>query len=234
MTQTRIAKVLAAAGIASRRAAEQLIFEGRVTVNGAVLEEPGVKVDPAVDAIAVDGKPIPATEKKLYFILNKPMGYFCSSKRRTTEDLVIDLFSKHPERLFTVGRLDRDTTGLLIVTNDGDFANQVIHPSSNVAKEYIVQTQEPVDGFSLRRMRDGCEVEGVFVKPISVEKIKHNSVKVVVMEGKKREVRIIVKAAGLTVLALKRTAIGGLRMEGLREGEYRPMTDADKRTIFSS
>lgn len=234
MKEQRIAKVLAGAGIASRRAAEQLVFEGRVSVNGETLTEPGTKVDPEVDEIAVDGRVIPKAERKLYFVLNKPLGYFCSNKRRTDEPLVIDLFkADYSERLFTVGRLDKDTTGLLIVTNDGEFANRVIHPSSNVAKTYVVRTQELVDSDSLRRIAGGCEVEGIFVKPVQVQKIKRDSVRITVMEGKKREVRILVKSAGLKVTALKRIAIGGLELEDLPIGSFRPMTIEDKQAIFN-
>src|SRR5271169_5148464 len=134
-TKKRLSKALAAAGIASRRAAEEIIFEGRVKVNGAVVKVPQTLVDWDSDAIVVDGEPINGEEKKVYYVLNKPHGFICSNARIGSKKLVLDLFAGLPYRLFTVGRLDRDTTGLLIVTNDGHFANRVIHPSSNISKE---------------------------------------------------------------------------------------------------
>ncbi|MBM3198304.1 MAG: rRNA pseudouridine synthase, partial [Chlamydiae bacterium] len=129
-TKKRLSKVLAAAGVASRRAAEELIFAGKVTVNGSIVTTPQTLVSPKEDAICCEGKKVGYEEAKLYFLLNKPKGYICSNARVGTKKIVRDLFAKIPQRLFTVGRLDRETTGLLIVTNDGHFANKVIHPSS--------------------------------------------------------------------------------------------------------
>lgn len=136
----RLSKTLAAAGVASRRAAEELIFEGRVKVNGAVEKVPQTLVDAEADLILVDDEPIKSEERKVYYILNKPHGFVCTNARIGTKKLVIDLFAHLNLRLFTVGRLDRDTTGLLLVTNDGHFANKVIHPSSNIVKEYLIKT----------------------------------------------------------------------------------------------
>src|SRR5271169_5561850 len=125
----RLSKALAAAGVASRRACEELIFKGKVTVNGEIVIVPQTLVSWEKDEISVDGVPLKTEQGKVYFILNKPKGYICSSARIGSKKLVVDIFQNLPYRLFTVGRLDRDTTGLLIITNDGHFANQVIHPS---------------------------------------------------------------------------------------------------------
>src|SRR5262245_57071653 len=142
--QNRLSKTLAAAGVASRRAAETLIFDGKVTVNGAVALLPQTMVDASKDKICVNGKPISKPQEFVYYMLHKPAGYDCSNRRIGRTKLVIDLFSDSPHRLFTVGRLDKDTEGLLLVTNDGHFANNVIHPSNGISKEYLVKTDQEV------------------------------------------------------------------------------------------
>lgn len=234
MEQLRIAKVLAAAGIASRRHAEEYIADGRVTINGTLCEHPSVKVDPNVDVIEVDGKPLPKAETKAYFILNKPAGYECTSREgMRTKKIVVNLFKEQNLRLFTVGRLDRDTEGLLIVTNDGHFANRVMHPSSNLQKEYIAKVQQEVEEEHLETMRAGCYVEETFVRPKRVVKVRRGTVKITVMEGKKREVRLIVKKAGLDIVSLSRIRIGGLTLGPMPVGSYRELTAREREAIFS-
>lgn len=220
----RLSKVLAAAGVASRRACEALIFEGRASVNGEICRTPQTLVSLDKDRIVVDGQAIRRPEKKKYFILNKPRGYLCSSRGRTRERLVVDLFDRVPERLFTVGRLDRDTQGLIIVTNDGYFAQDVIHPSSNVEKEYLVKVNQEITAEHLEIIAKGCMVEDAFCKPTRVKKVRKGTVKVTVKEGKKREVRKLVERAKLTIRELTRIRIGGLLLGGLPEGHYRPLT----------
>lgn len=234
MEGIRLSKALASAGVASRRAAEQLIFDGRVTVNGEKILLPQHHVVVGKDRIEVDGKRIRSAERKRYFILHKPKGYLCSNKRRENERLVIDLFSNCSERLFTVGRLDKDSSGLLIVTNDGQFGQKVIHPSSNIKKEYVLKTQEEVDDIHLKKLSAGTYVEGSFVKPVSVKKMRRGTVKITVMEGKKREVRLMAAAAGLKVRELCRVAIGGLRLGKLPLGCYRELSESEKAAIFDS
>jgi 23S rRNA pseudouridine2605 synthase len=231
-TKNRLSKVLAAAGIASRRAAEEIIFEGRVKVNGQVITVPQTMVSLSNDTILVDESPIKRVEKKHYFILNKPHGYTCSNTRIGSKKLVIDLFSHLDMRLFTVGRLDRDTTGLLIVTNDGHFANKVIHPSSNIVKEYLVKTSQEITDHHLKEISKGTYIEGSFVKPVRVEKVRKGTIKVVVKEGKKREVRLFVQNAGLDVLELTRIRIGGLRLGPIPEGTFRELTENEKKELF--
>lgn len=231
--KNRLSKVLAAAGIASRRAAEELIFSGKVTVNGSVTTLPQTLVSLTKDKIYCDGKPIQKKEEKLYFLLNKPKGYICSNARVGTKKIVRDLFAHIPQRLFTAGRLDRETTGLLIVTNDGHFANKVIHPSSNITKEYLVKTEQEPFHEQLACIAKGVLIDGDFVKPIRVQKVRKGTLKIVIKEGKKREVRFLVQQAGLKVLELKRIRIGGLLLGSLPEGSYRLMTEAEKKAIFS-
>jgi 23S rRNA pseudouridine2605 synthase len=232
-TKKRLSKALAAAGIASRRAAEELIFQGRVKVNGKVVKVPQTLVSWEDDNIRVDDEPVGGEEKKVYFILNKPKGYICSNKRLGSKRLVVDLFADLPHRLFTIGRLDRDTTGLLLVTNDGHFANRVIHPSANIAKEYVVKTAQEITDVHLKAISKGSFIEGSWIKPVSVAKVRKGTVKVVVKEGKKREVRLLVQNAGLDILELSRVRIGGLRLGPIPEGTFRELTESEKKIIFT-
>src|SRR5262245_52546936 len=144
MKRNRLSKVLAAAGVASRRACEALIFRGDVQVNGEVVLTPQTSVDPEKDSIHVGGQPLARVEDKVYYLHNKPSGYICSTKKSSHSRRVLDLFEGEPYRLFTVGRLDAETEGLLIVTNDGHFAQQVIHPASNIRKEYLAKVDREI------------------------------------------------------------------------------------------
>jgi len=232
-TKKRLSKVLAAAGIASRRESEELIFAGKVKVNGAVVLLPQTLVSAEKDEILFENKPISGEEKKLYFLLNKPKGYICSNARVGTKKIVKDLFGEISERLFTVGRLDRETTGLLIVTNDGHFANKVIHPSSNITKEYLVKTRQEPFHEQLLQISKGVDIEGDWVKPVKVTKVRKGTLKVVLREGKKREVRLLVGQTGLEILELKRIRIGALLLGEIPEGSYREMSEAEKQALFS-
>ena len=225
---------MASAGIASRRASEELIFAGKVRVNGRVVLKPETRVVWGRDKIEVAGQgEITSEEPKVYYLLNKPSGYVCSNKPLGSKKLVIDLFRPIHLRLFTVGRLDRDTTGLLIVTNDGHFANKVIHPFSNLEKEYLVKVQEEISHEHLVTMSEGALVEGVWVKPKSVIKVRRGTVKIVVMEGKKREVRCLVQSANLNILSLQRIRIGGLVLGKLPEGDWKELSDKERKLIFN-
>ncbi|KAL1209824.1 putative ribosomal large subunit pseudouridine synthase SVR1 [Cardamine amara subsp. amara] len=226
----RLSKVLAAAGVASRRTSEELIFDGKVTVNGTVCNIPQTRVDPTRDIIYVNGNRIPKKlPPKVYFALNKPKGYICSSGEKETKS-VISLFDdflsswdkRNPgtpkPRLFTVGRLDVATTGLIVVTNDGDFAQKLSHPSSSLPKEYITTVVGDVHKRHLMAISEGTMVEGVKCVPDSVElmpkqhDIPRARLRIVVHEGRNHEVRELVKNAGLEVHSLKRVRIGGFRL----------------------
>lgn len=229
----RLSKVLAAAGVASRRACEELIFQGRVKVNGERVLVPQMMVDSAADEILVNNKPLQQREDKVYYILNKPAGFICSTRGNSRAKLVLELFEGEGHRLFTVGRLDKDTQGLLIVTNDGHFANRVIHPSSNIEKEYLVKVDAEVTHDHLVAISNGTLVEGAFVKPLLVEKIRRGTIKVVISEGKKREVRVLLASAGLKAMSLTRIRLGGLVLGQLPVGSWRPLTEREKELIFS-
>lgn len=232
LKKQRLSKVLSAAGVASRRACEEIIFAGRVKVNGEVTLLPQTMVDHN-DTLLIDGAPITATpQEKVYYILNKPYGYICSAKGQQSARLVVHLFEEVEQRLFTVGRLDKNTTGLLIVTNDGNFANRVIHPSANLHKEYVAKTDCEISHEHLVAISSGTLVDGVFVKPINVTKVRKGTVKITVAEGKKHEVRLLLEAAGLDVKELSRTRIGGLHLGTLPMGSWRPMSEREKELIF--
>lgn len=231
--KNRLSKVLASAGVASRRACEELIFSGKVSVNGRVVRVPQTLVSLQDDAILVDGKSITNAEEKVYYLLNKPIGYTCSNARVGLEKIVLDLFQPLKHRLFTVGRLDRDTSGLLIVTNDGHFAQKVIHPSSDISKEYLVKTEQEVSHEHLLSISEGANVEGKWVKPVRVAKVRKGTLKVTVMEGRKREVRILVEKSQLTILELKRIRIGGLQLGTIPLGSYRDLSEKERDQIFS-
>jgi 23S rRNA pseudouridine2605 synthase len=228
----RLSKTLASAGVASRRACEELIFAGRVTVNGTVALLPQTMVDKS-DQISVNEKPIAQVEPKVYYILNKPAGYLCTSLRTNNTKIVLDLFKDVALRLYTVGRLDKDTQGLLLVTNDGHFANKVMHPSSNINKEYLVKTDHEVSADHLMAISNGTLVEGVFISPVKVTKVRRGTLKIVIAEGKKREVRQLLHAAGLEVKELTRIRIGGLKLGELPLGTWRELTEKEKTLIFN-
>lgn len=231
MAKTRLSKMLAAAGVASRRACEELIFAGKVTVNGAVQLLPQTQVD-ETDKLTVDGKPVKATESKVYFMFNKPQGVICTAKKTGKSKIILDFFSDLDARVFSVGRLDKDTQGLLLVTNDGHFANAVIHPSADIHKEYVAKTNQEISPEHLIAISNGTLVEGVYVKPLKVTKVRRGTLKITIAEGKKREVRLLLQAAGLEVEELTRVRIGGLHLGTLAPGSYRPLTEKEKKLIF--
>lgn len=224
----RLSKALAAAGVASRRACDEIIAAGRVKVNGQAVTTPYTPVDPTKDAIFVDGELIRKEEKKVYFLLNKPTGFVCTKERTSSgRKLVLDLFSHLPLRLFTIGRLDKETSGLLLITNDGEFANRVIHPSFGIQKEYLAKTAQEITADHLKTISAGKYVEGSFVKPISVVKVRRGTLKVIVGEGKKREVRQLLEQAGLTIRELCRIRLGALTLGNLPIGAYRALTESE-------
>lgn len=233
MERKRLSKALAAAGIASRRACEEIIFAGRVQVNGETIKLPQHHIDWETDKISVDGQPVKTEQKKFYYMLNKPIGYICTNVRPGKQRIVLDLFPDSKERLFTVGRLDKETSGLLLVTNDGHFANKVIHPSSNIIKEYIVKTEQEITPEHLETLSQGARVDAKWVRPVSVHKVRKGTFKICVQEGKKHEVRIIAERAGLVITELTRVRIGSLVLGSLQPGEFRALTERDKELLLS-
>jgi len=227
----RLSKVLAVAGVASRRKCEEIIFQGKVSVNGRLTLVPQTLVSLEEDWITVDKVPLKKEQQKVYFMLNKPKGYICSNLKQGTKKLVVDLFSHLPYRLFTIGRLDRDTTGLLLVTNDGHFAQSVIHPARGFTREYLIKAVQEITQEHLTALGRGCFVEGSWVKPVMVSKVRRGVFKIVLGEGKKREVRVLVKKAGLEILSLHRIRIGSLVLGNLPVRAYRSLTEKELRSF---
>ncbi|XP_019196796.1 PREDICTED: uncharacterized protein LOC109190688 [Ipomoea nil] len=246
----RLSKILAAAGVASRRSSEELIFQGRVTVNGSVCKTPQTRVNPEKDIIYVNGNRLSKRlPPKVYFALNKPKGYICSCGEKETKS-VMNLFDdfmkswhkRHPgepkPRLFTVGRLDVATTGLIIVTNDGEFAHKISHPSSNLSKEYIATIDGEVNKRHLIAISEGTVIEGVHCTPDLVEllpkqpDISRPRLRIVVHEGRNHEVRELLKNAGLQLYALKRVRIAGFRLPpDLMLGKHVELTAGNMKTL---
>jgi len=221
----RLSKVLAAAGVASRRASEELIFHGKVSVNDQIICTPQTLVDPQKDKISVYGSRIAREEKKVYYLLNKPLGYVCTSiEKKGGARRVLDIFSHLSCRLFTAGRLDQETTGLILVTNDGEFANRAIHPSFNHSKEYLAKTRQEITFEHLQTLSKGMRIQNTFVKPISVKKVRRGTLKIIISEGKKHEVRELLAAAGLEIRELCRLRIGPVTLGKLEVGQFRELT----------
>jgi pseudouridine synthase len=239
----RLNKALATVGVASRRGADEMIFSGRISVNGAVVNEPGSQVNLSKDTLCLDGRKlnVASATKKYYFALNKPKGYVCANKGDglggSGDRLVVDLFEdwlngwkeRHPGaqmRLFTVGRLDVASVGLIFVTNDGDWAQAVQHPSSGLTKEYSVTLNRRPSSKELDLLAGGCEIEGSHVAPIAVaiddsDLSKIARIRIILAEGKNREVRRLVEAAGMEVKQLRRVRMGGYRLpRNLSFGEF--------------
>lgn len=230
--EIRLQKFIADCGVTSRRKAEDLIVQGRVNVNGEILTELGTKVDPDKDAVMVDGQAIDLSSvKPVYVLLHKPRGYVTTLSDPEGRETVMDLVREIPERIYPVGRLDYLSEGLLLMTNDGEVANMVMHPKFEVYKVYEVKVFGAMNETLLKKLRAGVVLEEGFAKPKSVRVIKQLPTKTWLEfrlgEGKNREIRKICEACGLTVDKLKRVAIGAITVEGIRPGGFRYMNRKD-------
>ena len=234
--EERLQKILARAGISSRRRAEEYIRQGRIAVNGQVVTELGAKADPATDRITFDGKPI-AAEEKIYILLNKPTGYVTTLSDPQGRPKVTDLLTDIPQRVFPVGRLDYDTEGALLLTNDGALGNCIIHPSYEVNKTYVATVAGRPDDEKIRQLERGIILDGQKTWPAQIrilaEKKNETTVELIIHEGKKRQVRRMLAAIGHPVKTLKRTAYGGLKLGNLPSGSYRVLTLKELKKIFS-
>lgn len=224
---TRIQTLIARAGLASRRAAEALILAGRVTMNGAVVSELGARALPA-DELAVDGKPIKAEERLRYILLNKPPGYLCASSDDRGRPLALDLLKPDiPERVYNVGRLDLASSGLVLFTNDGEFAAKAGHPSFGLIKEYEVETDGRVHPDFPAAFQKGLAEGGETLRAERVEQYGARRLRIWLAEGKNREIRRALELFRLRARVLKRVAIGPIRIDGLAEGRWRPLAPAE-------
>jgi 23S rRNA pseudouridine2605 synthase len=227
MSAERLQKFLARAGIASRRRAEELIAAGRVRVGGRIVTELGTKVDARKDRVDVDGKRVVADEP-LYLVLHKPRGVMCTLSDPEGRKTVADLVRNVGARVVPVGRLDFQTSGVLLFTNDGDFAAGLSHPSKGVEKVYVVKVQGNLNETLLDRFRQSIVIDGRPTVPAQVKKLRQENgktwVEITLKEGRNRQVRRLGEAAGFIVMRLVRSAYAGITAEGLRPGEWRPLT----------
>lgn len=228
--EERLQKILSEMGIASRRKAEEIISEGRVTVNGTVATI-GMKADPLKDHIKLDGKLLRGAEKKVYLMMNKPKGVVTSLSDPEGRPTIKDFLMKVKERVYPVGRLDYDSEGLLILTNDGDFAQSILHPSKKIPKTYNVKIKDVLDDADLEKLRKGMRIDGVLTAPAKVFRIRQtfeNSwIEMTISEGKNRQIRRMLERVGHPVQKLKRTKIGTLPIGTLKPGEVRRLTSEE-------
>lgn len=229
----RINQYIASAGVTSRRKADEYIADGRVKVNGTVLTSPGYHVEDG-DIVEVDGVRIVPADRKVYYLLNKPAGYVTSTADKEGRPLVTELVPDEV-RVFPVGRLDLNTTGLLILTNDGDLSNRLMHPSHELSKRYLVRAQGIVTRAEAAMLEKGVDIGGFVTSPAEVHLLKHDRnstvAEIVIHEGKNRQVRRMFKAVGHPVLELCRTGIGNLEIGRLAVGQCRRLSPAEVESL---
>jgi pseudouridine synthase len=237
----RLQKILSQAGVASRRASEQLMLDGRVTVNGATIRELGTKADPVRDDIRVDGRRIRLSERHRYVLLNKPRGYVTTRSDPQKRPTVVDLVGIR-EYVYPVGRLDFESEGLLLLTNDGDLAARLTHPSHGVARVYEARVLGVPDDHDLARLARGVVIDGRRTAPAKVEALPgrrdaaHTTLQITIREGRNRQVRHMCDAIGHPVEALRRIAIGPIRDSRLKPGQWRDLTadEVEKLKVVAS
>ncbi|HEX9969895.1 MAG TPA: pseudouridine synthase [Acidimicrobiales bacterium] len=228
----RLQKVLARVGFGARRVCEDLIAEGRVTVNGEVAVL-GRRVDVEADRIEVDGHVVGVRPGMVHYLLNKPPGVVPTAADTHGRPTVVELVPDDP-RVFPVGRLDADTEGLLLLTNDGDLAHRLTHPSFGVEKEYVAEVEGRPSAGAVRRLRDGVELEDGVTAPARVALVEPNVLRIVIHEGRNRQVRRMCEAVGHPVVRLVRTRIGPIHDRRLKPGQWRPLTQEEVRALEAS
>jgi len=231
MVMERLQKFMARHGVASRRACEEIIASGKVKVNGKMVTTPGTSVDPDRDRVEVDGKQLGGDEKKVYLILNKPRGYLTTASDPRGRKKVGDLLEGVEERVFPVGRLDYDSEGLLIMTNDGDLTFRLTHPSHQVPKTYKVRVRGLPGRQELERLSRGVVLDGRMTAPAQVDCIDERDgnalLEITIHEGRNRQVRRMLEEIGYEVIRLKRTRIGPISLGDLKPGQHRPLRDSE-------
>ncbi len=232
MSLIRLQKFLSLAGLCSRRQGEAYIQTGLIRVNGQVVTQLGTKIDPSVDRVAYKGQVLREKEENIYVALHKPAGVV-TSRRHRGEKVVIDLVDL-PQRLNPVGRLDRDSSGLLLLTNDGRLHHQLTHPSFDHEKQYDVTTQFRLTATALRKMAQGVVLDAVKTRPARVRQLASRRFEIVLKEGRKRQIRRMVRKVGNRVETLKRTRMANINLGGLPEGAWRYLTAEEKRKLLDT
>lgn len=229
----RLQVYLAHCGVASRRACEKLIAKGSVSVNGSVITQAGTKVFSG-DDVCVDGKKVLIEEKKRYILLNKPSGYVCSLSDEKGRPVAADLLkTAYSERLYNIGRLDMFSQGLILFTNDGEFARILSHPSAELEKEYIVDTSLNLPRGLAERFEKGVRVDGVFYKCRRAEEINARRMKIVLIEGKNREIRNVFQSESAAIKRLTRVRIGNITIDNMKSGSFRELSGAEVEGLLS-
>ena len=226
----RLQKFLSAAGVCSRREGEAYILDGRVSVNHTVVTELGTKIDPETDSISVDGTPVTLQQDLIYIVLNKPKGYITSC-RQGEEKIVLDLIDI-PDRIYPVGRLDKDSSGLLLLTNDGRIHHRLSHPSFNHEKEYEVTVSKPMSTGSIRKLEKGLPLMGKKTRPAKVKHLSEKRFRITLMEGRNRQVRRMVRKVGNQVTRLHRIRITNIQIDNLAPGSWRYLTAIEKKKLL--
>ncbi|MDD3168977.1 MAG: pseudouridine synthase [Eubacteriales bacterium] len=226
----RLNKYIAQAGIASRRKADELTLQGRVRINGAAMKEPGYDVAEK-DVVEVNGQTVKQDAKKVYIMLNKPKGYITSAEDEKDRPTVMELVTDIEERLFTIGRLDYNTSGMLLMTNDGDLAYKLSHPKHHIYKTYRARISGQISGERLSKLRNGVDIGGFVTSKAIVNVVKQAErsaiVEIQIFEGRNRQVRKMFAAVGNKVMDLERIAIGDLYLGHLKQGHYRKLTQKE-------
>lgn len=227
----RLNKYIASSGVCSRRKADELINLKKVKVNGSIVEDLGMQIDEKEDVVIVDSKKITLEEKNIYLMLNKPVGYVTTNDeqlgRKCTKDLIYESV-----RVFPIGRLDMNSEGLLLLTNDGDFSNKLMHPSKKVDKVYIAKLNRKITDEKIELLKNGVNIGDYITQPAKVERVASNVIKITISEGKNRQVRRMCESVGLKVIKLKRIKIGNLELGNLPTGKYRHLTKQEIKSII--
>lgn len=227
----RLQKYMAQCGVASRRKCEEMIKSGQVTINGEVVRDMGVKIDPSHDRVFVNGKRISLEENYVYIMLNKPRGYITTVKDQYNRPIVMDLVKDISERIYPIGRLDYESEGLLLLTNDGNIAFHLTHPRHQIDKEYVVRVEGCPSSEDIDKLRNGIDIGGFITSPAQVDLIRKNKqtslIRITIKEGKNRQVRRMFDAIGHPVIYLKRIRIGNIKLGNLELGKWRHLTNKE-------
>ena len=226
MPQIRLQKVLADSGVASRRACEKLILDGKVKVDGKVIRVLGSKIDPEISKVSVEGKSIDLKKTNLYIAFNKPRGVLSTMSDPSSRPSLGDYFPADDHRLFHVGRLDKESEGLIILTNDGDWAQRLLHPSFEIKKRYFVVTDRKIRREEVERLLNGVRIEGGIAKAISARSIG-DGIEIEIHEGRNQVIRKMIAALGLEVLMLRRTRVGKIELGELPSGKWRHLSSVE-------